>query len=401
MTSGPLDGVRVVEAANWLAAPAAAALMADLGADVIKVEPPGGDAFRGVLQARDRDASLLPGFELDNRGKRSVTINLERPGGPDLLLRLCRRADVFITNLTRDRVERYGLEYDAVRAASPRIVYAAFSGYGSHGPDADRRGFDFLAFWTRGGVMSVLGTPDGPPVIPRAGQGDHVATLNLLAAILAALRLRDHSGEAQRVDVNLLQTGVWTIGSDVSRALISREQPPRTDRTTPVNPISNTYQTRDGRWILLSAPQAERFWPGFCEAIGEPEWASDPRYASLEGLMEHAAELRVAIDERFRRHDLDYWAEQLDRHGLLWAPMAELPEVIDDPQLRALGAFTTVEHPQAGTFETIAAPFQIENADIRVRGAAPAAGEHTAEVLEELGLGADEVAELAQQGIFG
>ena len=160
------------------------------------------------------------------------------------------------------------------------------------------------------------------------------------------------------------------------------------------------------RWVAKDVPQqagrlAERFWPGFCEAIGEPEWASDPRYASLEGLMEHAAELRVAIDERFRRHDLDYWAEQLDRHGLLWAPMAELPEVIDDPQLRALGAFTTVEHPQAGTFETIAAPFQIENADIRVRGAAPAAGEHTAEVLEELGLGADEVAELAQQGIFG
>ena len=399
--AAPLDGIRVLEVANWLAAPAAAALMADLGADVVKVEPPEGDAFRGVLQTNWPDAQLLPGFELDNRGKRSVVVDLERSGGPDLVRRLSADADVFITNLTRHRVERYGLGFDEIRDRNPRVVYVAFSGYGSRGPDADRGGFDYLAFWARSGIMGAIGQSGDAPVMARGGQGDHTTALNILAATLAALRLRDQTTDAQRVEVTLQITGMWTIGTDVQNALQAAEQPLKIDRSAPWNPLSNTYPTRDGRWLLLMMPQASRFWPRLCEAIRETDWAGDERYDSIEKLLALGAELSAALEERFLREDPASWSERLDEAGCLWAPVADLPEVIHDPQPRAMGAFATIEHPLAGPFEILNVPFQIADADIAVRGAAPDVGAHTHEVLQEAGLSDEEIAQLAAARVLG
>lgn len=399
--AAPLDGVRVLEVANWLAAPAAAALMADLGADVVKVEPPEGDAFRGVLQANAPDALLLPGFELDNRGKRSITIDLEQPGGPALVRRLAADADIFITNLTRPRVERYDLGFEALRAVNSRVVYVAFSGYGTRGPDADRGGFDFLAFWARSGVMGTLGESGDAPVMARGGQGDHTTALNILAATLAALRLRDQTGEAQRAEVTLQLTGMWTIGTDVQSALLSSEQPAKVNRREPWNPLANTYPTRDGRWLLLMMPQALRYWPRLCEALGEPRWAADERYDSMEKLMAQSGALRETLEERFSREDLAHWAERLDAADCLWAPVATLPEVLRDPQLRAMNAFETVEHPRAGSYEILSAPFEILGADVAVRGPAPDVGAHTHEVLREAGLDDDAIAQLAADRVLG
>ena len=399
--AAPLDEIRVLEVANWLAAPAAAALMADLGADVVKVEPPGGDAFRGVLQTNSPDAQILPGFELDNRGKRSVAVDLERSGGPDLVRRLSAGADVFITNLTRHRVERYGLGFEEIRAINPRVVYVAFSGYGSSGPDADRGGFDYLAFWARSGVMGALGEAGDAPVMARGGQGDHTTSLNILAATLAGLRLRDQTGEAQRVEVTLQLTGMWTIGTDLQNALQSAAQPAKVDRRSPWNALANSYPTRDGRWLLLMMPQAERYWPRLCEAIREPGWATDERYDSITKLLARGAELAEALEQRFLGEDLETWRGRLDEAGCLWAPVAELPEVIADPQPRAMGAFATVEHPRAGPFEILNAPFRIEGADIAVRGAAPDVGAHTHEVLQEAGLSDEEIAQLAAGRVLG
>ena len=399
----PLDGVRVVEVANWLAAPGAAALMADMGAEVIKVEPPEGDAYRSFRLDRLYGYQFAAnyGFELDNRGKRSVTVALDQPGGPDLVLRLCERADVFITNLIQARRERYGLTPEAVRRVNPRLVYTSFSGYGCEGPDADRPGFDYAAFWARGGLMAALRQPPAPPPLCRPGQGDHATTLNLLAGMLAALRLRDATGEGQVVDVTLLGTGMWTIGTDFAAALVAKKQPKPHDRTMPGNPIWNTYETADGRWLLVVMPQPDRFWPRFCEMIGLPEWAADPRYDSLEKRAGFTAELTATIAQRFAEHDLAHWAERLDEFGLIWAPVAEITEVLSDPQVREIGAFTTIDHPELGRFETMNTPFRIEGADVGVRGPAPAVGQHTREVLEEIGLSDDEITALAAQGMFG
>ncbi|MBM3140807.1 MAG: CoA transferase [Chloroflexi bacterium] len=402
--AAPLEGITVVEVANWLAAPSAAALMADLGANVIKVEPPGGDTWRHVnLRAMgyQHDFALNYAFEVDNRGKRSITVDLDREGGPALVRRLAEGADVFITNLTKPRRERFGLSDAAVRERNPRVVYTSLTGYGTRGPDAERAGFDYSAFWARSGIMASLEQPPAPPPLNRGGQGDHTTSLNLLAAVLAALRLRDRTGEGQYVEVTLQATGMWTIAADFSAALASGLATPRHDRTQPPNPIWNSYVTADRRWLLLVMPQPDPYWEPFCRAIGEPELAADERYDSLLKRVERSKELTTRIAARFAQHDLAYWARTLDAHRLIWAPAAELNEVASDPQVRAMGWIARIEHPTAGPYETLATPFQIRGAEIGPRGPAPAIGEHTHDVLRELGLGDHEIATLAEHGVFG
>lgn len=413
--SAPLAGVRVVEAATWLAAPAAAALLADLGAEVTKIEPPGGDPWRG-FDARSMGFADAPAanaaFELDNRGKRSIAIDLERPGGPELARRLCAGADVFVTNLMRR--ERWGLDAAALRAANPELILAAVSGYGERGPDAGREGFDYAAFWARSGIMALSGEPDSPPPFCRTGQGDHAAALALLAAVLAALRLRDAGGGGSEVGVSLLHAGLWTIGADaVTADALGGAQPRRYDRARPWNPIRNSYRTRDGRWLLLGMTQGDRFWPRFAalaaEAGGGPDgggaWARDPRFATLAGRREHAGELRGRIEALIAGDTLAGWARRLDAAGLVWAPVSTLGEAVADPQAAANGVFADVPGsgggPEDGARRTLAAPFRLSGAETAPRGPAPAPGEHTAEVLAGLGLGDAEIADLAAAGVFG
>ena len=402
--TAPLTGIRVLEVANWLAAPAAGALLADLGADVIKVEPPGGDVFREFLlrsMGYTHDFATNYAFQLDNRGKRSVTVALDQPGGPELVRRLAARSDVFLTNLIQQRRLRYGLSWEDVSAVSPRVVYASFSGYGTRGPDENRPGFDYAAFWARSGLMGLLGEPPSPPPLCRGGQGDHTTALNILAAVLAALRLRDQTNQAQHVEVTLQGTGMWTLGSDLQAALIAREQPKRHERARPANPIWNSYQAGCGAWILLVMPQPDPvYWPRFCEMIGRPEWATDPRYRTLHGRRQHTLELTREIEARFAAHDLAHWAARLDQYGLIWAPVASLTDVIDDPQAREMGWFTTLEHPTLGRFETLDTPFKLYGADVGARGPAPEAGEHTFDVLAELGVSDEELARLATDGVI-
>ncbi len=221
----------------------------------------------------------------------------------------------------------------------------------------------------------------------------------MLAATLAALRLRDATGEAQRCEVALQRTGMWTIAGDVQRTLVTGEQPPRHDRAHPSNPIFNSYPTSDGRWVMLAMAQTDRYWSRFCAMLGEEEWAA--RYPDFASLLAGAEGLRPEIERRFAQHDLSYWSARLDEFDITWAPVAELPEVVQSPQLRHIGAFTAVEHPDMEGFETIAAPFSIDGADVRVRGRAPAPGEHSHEVLREFGLDAAEIADLAAAGTLG
>ena len=405
---GPLDGIRVLEVANWLAAPAATALMADMGADVIKVEPPAGDVFRGFIlrsMGYDFDFATNYAFQLDNRGKRSITIDLEKPGGGELVRKLAATSDIFVTNLIQPRRARYGLTFDDVRAVNPGVIYTSFSGYGTHGPDEARPGFDFAAFWARSGIMGLMAEPDAPPPLCRGGQGDHTTALNLLAATLAALRLKDKTGAGQHVELTLQGTGMWTIAGDFAAALAAKanqQQPPRISRKNPVNPIWNSYRTADDRWLLLVNPVPfPAAWPKFCAIAGRPEWAADPRWDTTPKLRTHSAPLTAECDAIFAAHDYAWWARELDAAGLIWAPVATMPEMVADPQVHEMGWFATIDHPEYGTFETLDTPFKIFGAEVGVRGPAPEVGQHTFDILAEAGIEGAELERLATAGVIG
>ncbi|MGE0601005.1 MAG: CaiB/BaiF CoA transferase family protein [Dehalococcoidia bacterium] len=403
--AAPLDGIKVLEVANWLAAPAAAALMADLGADVIKIEPPTGDIFRGFILRSigyDFDFPANYGFEVDNRGKRSVVVDLDKPGGPELVRRLAADCDVFLTNLVQRRRKRYGLAFDDIIAANPRVIYASFSGYGAQGPDEDRPGFDFAAFWAQSGIMSTIGEPGTPPPMCRGGQGDHTTALNILASVLAALRMRDKTGEGQHVEVTLQGTGMYTIAGDFSAALTSRMDPVRTSRKVPVNPIWNTYRCADDRWILTVMPVPfPSYWPKFCQIIEKPEWADDARWNDLPKLREQTPILVELIDEIMAAKPFAHWAKLFDDYGLIWAPVATMTDMISDPQVREMGWITELEHPTLGRYETLNTPFRLYGSDTGARGPAPGIGDHTFDVLSAAGLSENEMATLAENGVLG
>jgi crotonobetainyl-CoA:carnitine CoA-transferase CaiB-like acyl-CoA transferase len=322
--SAPLAGIKVVEVASWLAAPCCASLMADMGAEVVKVEPPEGDTYRKMFDAMLGDGSVHPSYQFDNRGKRGVRVNLEDPDGNALVRRLAADADVFITNLTRPRLERYNLTDTDIHAVKPDAVYAVLSGYGTEGPDSERQAFDQTAFWARSGAMSMFGDRADGPLISRGGYGDRTTGINLLASILAALRLRDQTSEGQYVEVTLQRTGVWAMASDVCTSLFERTQPEKTSRDAPGNPIWNCYQTRDGRWLLLVMPMATPYWPKFCDMVERADWKADERFSTLLGLMEHGLELIPEIQAMFASQDLEYWRSQLDASGLIWEPGARI-----------------------------------------------------------------------------
>ncbi len=398
--TAPLQGIRVLEVASWLAAPCCAALMADLGADVIKVEPPEGDAYRRLFSSMLGDEFVHPTYQFDNRGKRGICVDLEQDEGVALVHDLARQADVFITNLTAPRLARYHLTDTDVHQLSPSAIYAVLAGYGVQGPDSGRQAFDQTAFWARSGAMSIFGDRDDGPLLARGGYGDRTTALNLLSAILAALRLRDRTGEGQYVEVTLQRTGIWALASDVNVALFDRLQPQKTSRKAPPNPIWNFYQTRDGRWLAMVMPMALPYWPRFCAAIGREEWANDERFKSLPGLAENGPQIVPELEAMFAAEDLEHWRSVLDGAGLIWEPVAELPEVVDDPALRESGAFSLIVHPSAGAMEIVGTPFVIRGSDVEVRGPAPDAGQHTREVFEELGLPPERVDELLARRVL-
>jgi crotonobetainyl-CoA:carnitine CoA-transferase CaiB-like acyl-CoA transferase len=357
--------------------------------------------MRGATAGTIVDNRELPDylFTLENRGKRSITVDLNIPEGVDFVHELLATADVLLTNLILPRLEKYRLTPAEVHRRNPHVIHVSVTGYGIHGPDAARPAFDFAAFWARSGIMGVSGHPGQPPVLSRVAQGDHTTGINALAATLAALRLRDQTGKGQAVEVSLQQTGAYTIGTDLSRALLEARQPPRMDRENPPNPLFNTYETRDGRWLMIVHMTPDPYWPKLCRALDEPAWAEDPRYSTMRGRREHGTALFKEIQQRFRQHDHDHWARVLDECGLIWAPMVDLPTVIQDPQLRAMGAFQPVPGPDQ--FETVGVPFYIRDADIGVRGPMPSPGEDTAAILGELGISEQRAADLAALGVFG
>ncbi len=399
---GPLSDIRVVEVANFVAAPSAGVVLADFGADVVKVEPLRGDTWRGMT----RPPKLGPGapnldygFQVDNRGKRSVAVALDIPEGASLVRRLVSEADVFVCNLLPHRQRRYGLDWATLRGVNPRLVHATFSGYGTSGPDALRPGYDVTAFFGRGGVTAAMTDPGMVAPMPRPAQGDHAAGLALALGIMAALRLAERTGEGQAVDASLLGTAAWTMATDLSAVLVDGREPTKRDRHHLISPLANRFVCDDGLWILLTMPELH-WWPRFCDAFGHPDWVTDPRFETLKSRFDNMPALIDLMDAEFATRPRDEWGRIFDAAGLIWGPASTLSELASDPQAAAAGLFPTVEH-SAGSFRTVAVPVHIEGAVIGPRGLAPDVGQHTAEVLEAAGLTPGEVSALAAAGVVG
>ena len=396
----PLDGVRVIEVAGWMAAPGAGAVLSDLGADVVKVEPLRGDPVRGVIRQPEVDPPFDAPFQMDNRGKRGIAVALDRPEGQELVRRLCDGADVFLNNLLSRRQEKFGLDPATLLARNSALVHATLTGYGLDGPDAARPGFDITTFFGRGGITHSITEPGEQAPRARPAQGDHAAALAMVAAVLAALRLVERTGQGQVVDVNLLATAAWTMATDLSSTLVDGKDPLMLGRRRRRHALQESFRTSDDRWVLLFMPEPH-WWPKFCAVVGRPEWVEDPRLATFDARLANMALVTDLMDEVLATRTLDDWGQLFDEAGLTWGPAATVREVAADPHSAAVGTFPEVQHPSYGAFRTVAAPMRLRGQDLSPRGPAPDLGQHTREVLGELGLSGQELDALVADGTLG
>jgi crotonobetainyl-CoA:carnitine CoA-transferase CaiB-like acyl-CoA transferase len=395
-----MDGVRVVELGVWIAGPAAGLLLADWGADVVKIEPPAtGDPARTFAQMLGGDLPWNPPFEMDNRSKRSIAIDLTRPAGHSLALELVERADVFVTNVRPGALARLGLDPLALLSAHPRLVYALVTGYGMDGPDADRAAYDIAAFWARSGVAALLTQPGGQPPFQRGGMGDHGAGLSAAAGISAALFARERTGRGQLVSTSLLRQGLYTISFDLATALRFGVSLAVGNRAAMANPTINCYRDRDGRWFWLVGLEGDRHWPPLARAVGHPEWVVDPRFATLAARAQNAAALIAELDAIFATRTREEWGRIFAaEEELWWAPVQSVEEVLADPQVAACGGL--VEVPDgASTTAFPATPVDFSGTPWAPRSMAPAIGQHTDEILAELGKDAAAIAALRRDGV--
>jgi len=399
--AAPLQDITVVTIESWMAAPSASAILADLGADVIKIEPLGGDPMRNMSRSPKVDGPLNDfdcQFDVDNRGKRSIAVALDTEAGAAAVHRLVAEADVFMCNLLIHRQERFGLDPASTLKLNPRIVHATLTGYGTTGPDAWRPGYDVTAFFGRSGLYDASREgDDGDVPMARPAQGDHTTGLAMLGAILAGLRLAERTGEGQVVETSLFETAIWTQATDFGTTAIDQAPVRKRSRHQLLSPTANRYPCGDGKWVVFNMMDADAF-PRLCRAIGREAWLADERFELPRGRYDHMAELVDGIDAALSVRSRDEWGEIFDEMGLIWGPVLTLDEVARDQQAHAIGMFPEIEHPEIGPYRSVNIPFRFQSGDVRPRGPAPSLGQHSRQVLLDLGFTDTQVAELIDQG---
>lgn len=390
-----LEGVKVIEHATYFAAPGAGGILSDWGAEVIKIEPPGGDPVRGNFPTKGSDNAHLtdnPAFDSDNRGKKSIVVDARTEEGREIIRKLADTADVFLTNVRPGGIERSGLGYDILSKRNPKLVYCALTGYGLEGPDANAPGFDVASFWSRSG-LARLTAPKGSELFPvRTASGDHTTSIAAVAAINAALIQALKTGKGQLVDVSLLRTGLYTLHTDLAIQLFFGRIASTRPRAEAYNPLTNFFRTKDDAWICIVARAGKADLPRMARAFNLPGIDTDPRFQDGKSRRDNAAEITAMFDAAFATFTKDEIAARLTAEEIAWAPAQTLADVAVDPQVHAAGGIVqTPGKDGVGSFASPAAPAKFHGVDDGPKGPGPKLGEHTRDVLVSLGYSEAEI----------
>ncbi len=401
MDNGILSGLRVIDCGTYVAGPASTTIMSDFGAEVLKIErPQGGDLYRAMSDLPGfAQADLNWGWILTSRNKKSVALDLASPQGREILMRLVKTADVFVTNYQHPLLEKFRLTWADLQPQNARLIYAHLSGYGDAGEDADAPTFDALAYWARSGLMMSVVGMDGTPGGPRPGMGDHPTSVSLFSAIMLGLYQRERTGRGLKVGTSLMASGAWANACDLQAAFCNATFPERGADGTPPNPLAAGYRSRDGQAFLAVLLDPDKEFPNLCKALGQAELATNPLFATNKARGENAAALFAILQGQFESRDLDEWRGLFKQSDIKWAPLPVRDAVVKDPQMRAAGAFVDMEYPGHGKLTTINSPIFTTAGEKRTPTPAPQLGDHTGEVLQELGYTAEEIKTLVRDGV--
>ncbi|MFC1533702.1 CaiB/BaiF CoA transferase family protein [Thermodesulfobacteriota bacterium] len=404
--SMPLEGIRAIEWAQAANGPMIGVQLGWMGADVIKVEERGvGDMTRGQASIGGVSMKLKSGRNLahedSNRNKRSITLDLKADKGKEILYDLVKQSDIFFTNYSKSTAIRLGLDYETLSKHNPQIIYCSNSGFGSKGPDKDKRCFDPLG-QARSGLMSAYGEPDGDPSLIVGYACDILGATIGAYGIVAALVARERLGIGQEIDTSILDSGMWLNQSNLSAALWLERNRKKWSRYTTKNPLTNHYKCMDGKWIELSEVQSDRFWKEFCDILEVPEMEKDPRFVTAKERTENSKEAVLALDEVFAKKTREEWLNHFDNRGarFAYAPLNEFLEVPNDPQVIANDYIIDYDHPVLGDVKVVNFPVQFSKTPAKIKSPAPECGQHTEEVLLEFGYSWEQITELKDQEVI-
>ena len=401
LKAGPLAGIKVLEISQWIAGPAAGAMLGDFGADVIKVEHPvRGDAWRAFINTAlhpKRDVNFP--FEQDNRNKRAITLDLSKKEGQEVAHKMIGQCDILLTNLRPDELKRYDLEYEKLSKMYPKLIWANVTGYGLTGPDAELPGFDYSSFWARAGFQALIKEPSRKPIFPRPAMGDHITSLSLFGAIMLGLYDRERTGKGSEVTTSLYGTGLWAMAYEVMAAMsIGSFIPIMKLEDRPAT--ATNYLTKDGKWIMLFMVTPDPYWSPLCKSLELGDVEHDERFSTFQPRRDNNAALHAILAEAVAKKDRKEWEEIFKKNGVIYAPVMDPMDIIEDPQALATDRFLPAEHPVYGPFRWVNNPISIGETPASVRRSAPEFGQHTEEVLEEMGFSWDDIISLKDKGVI-
>jgi crotonobetainyl-CoA:carnitine CoA-transferase CaiB-like acyl-CoA transferase len=399
---GPLDGVRVVEITMFQQGPVAGMRLGDLGADVIKVEAKTGDPGRGMMKIIDVDIGFKGRnfyFEGNNRNKRSIVLDLKTEKGMEVFFKLIDGADVFLTNMRIDAPQKLGIGPDVLMARNPRLIYAHASGWGRKGPDVNAPSFDYTGV-ARSGTMMMSGERGGPPTPLIPGMGDEQGGLMCAWAVTAALYAREKTGKGQLIDTSLMGSLIALHGVTFSAPGVLGKEFPKFSRTEATNPIYNHYKCADDKWIAITHLQPDRYWPNVCRAMGIKELEHDPKFSTIEARHDNGKELVSILDKKFDTKTRAEWIEIFKKENVIYAPIQSSSEVFEDPQALANDYIIQVEHSAWGKIKMLGFPWIFHETPASIRREAPELGQHTEEILLELGYTWDDITRLKSEEVI-